>query len=116
MRNFNYLSVKYSVTNKKKFTFPNNLLKQLDECSFGGYILFNFNSKGDPQVFTKFDNQMNAMALLYYLGSWSSTVDQMNMDATADAILEQGNKNNKNIDDFDDFDDEDGLGDKDKNN
>jgi len=104
------------VTNKKKFTFPNNLLKQLDECSFGGYILFNFNSKGDPQVFTKFDNQMNAMALLYYLGSWSSTVDQMNMDATADAILEQGNKNNKNIDDFDDFDDEDGLGDKDKNN
>lgn len=111
MWNFNYLSVKYSVTNKKKFTFPNNLLKQLDECSFGGYILFNFNSKGDPQVFTKFDNQMNAMALLYYLGSWSSTVDQMNMDATADAIIEQGNKNNKNIDDFDD---EDGFDDKDK--
>lgn len=116
MRNFNYLSVKYSVTNKKKFTFPNNLLKQLDECSFGGYILFNFNSKGDPQVFTKFDNQMNAMALLYYLGSWSSTVDQMNMDATADAIIEQGNKNNKNMDDFDDFDDEDSSDDKDKNN
>lgn len=100
------------MTNKKKFNFPNNLLKQLDECSFGGYILFNFNSKGDPQVFTKFDNQMNAMALLYYLGSWSSTVDQMNMDATADAILEQGNKNNKNQDDFDDDFDDDGFDDK----
>jgi hypothetical protein len=94
------------VTNKKKFNFPNNLLKQLDECSFGGYILFNFNSKGDPQVFTKFDNQMNAMALLYYLGSWSSTVDQMNMDATADAIMEQSDKNNKNNNDFDSEDDE----------
>jgi hypothetical protein len=93
------------VTNKKKFNFPNNLLKQLDECSFGGYILFNFNSKGDPQVFTKFDNQMNAMALLYYLGSWSSTVDQMNMDATADAIMEQSDKNNKNNNDFDSEDD-----------
>ena len=80
------------VTNKKKFSFPNNLLKQLDECSFGGYILFNFNSEGDPQVFTKFDNQMNAMALLYYLGSWISTVDQMNMDATADAINKENNK------------------------
>lgn len=94
------------MTNKKKFNFPNNLLKQLDECSFGGYILFNFNSKGDPQVFTKFDNQMNAMALLYYLGSWSSTVDQMNMDATADAIMEQSDKNNKNNNDFDSEDDE----------
>ena len=93
------------MTNKKKFNFPNNLLKQLDECSFGGYILFNFNSKGDPQVFTKFDNQMNAMALLYYLGSWSSTVDQMNMYATADAIIEQSDKNNRNNNDFDSEDD-----------
>jgi hypothetical protein len=89
------------VTNKKKFNFPNNLLKQLDECSFGGYILFNFNSKGDPQVFTKFDNQMNAMALLYYVGSWISTVDQINMDATADAILRQDDRNNSdNLDDL----------------
>ena len=96
------------MTNKKKFNFPNNLLKQLDECSFGGYILFNFNSKGDPQVFTKFDNQMNAMALLYYLGSWSNTIDQINMDATADAILQQDNKNNKdNKDDFEDDEEND---------
>lgn len=90
------------VTNKKKFNFPNNLLKQLDECSFGGYVLFNFNSDGDPQVFTKFDNQMNAMALLYYLGSWINTVDQMNMDATADAI----NKENKNKNDDEEDEDE----------
>jgi len=88
------------VTNKKKFNFPESLLKQLDECSFGGYILFNFNSKGDPQVFTKFDNQMNAMALLYYLGSWISTVDQMNIEATAEAI----NKENKKHQEEDDKD------------
>jgi len=89
------------VAKNKKFNFPNNLLKQLDECSFGGYILFNFNSKGEPQVFTKFDNQMNAMALLYYLGSWSSTIDQINMDATADAILQQDNKSRNKEDDSD---------------
>lgn len=86
------------MTNKKKFNFPNNLLKQLDECSYGGFILFNFNSKGDPQVFTKFDNQMNGMALLYYVGSWISTVDQMNMDATADAINKENNKYDSNED------------------
>jgi len=90
------------VTNKKKFSFPNNLLKQLNECSFGGYILFNFNEKGDPQVFTKFDNQVSAMALLYYIGAWISTVDQMNMDATADAI----NKENDNPKDDKDSEDQ----------
>jgi len=93
----------FLVINKKKFNFPNNLLKQLDECSFGGYLLFNFNQDGDPQVYTKFDNQVNAMALLYYLGSWISTVDQMNMDATADAINKENKKHKE--DDQEDQDD-----------
>lgn len=74
------------VTNKKKFNFPDSLLKQIDECSFGGYVLFNFSNKGEPQVFTKFDNQINAMALLYYLNTWSQSIDQLNLEATTDLI------------------------------
>jgi hypothetical protein len=74
------------VTNKKKFNFPESLLKQIDECSFGGYVLFNFSSKGDPQVYTKFDNQINAMALLYYINTWSQSIDQLNLEATTDLI------------------------------
>ena len=74
------------MTNKKKFKIPDSLLKQIDECSFGGYILFNFSSKGDPQVFTKFDNQINAMALLYYINTWSQSIDQLNLEATTDLI------------------------------
>jgi hypothetical protein len=61
------------VTNRKKFKVPDSLLKQIDECSFGGYILFNFSANGEPQVFTKFDNQINAMALLYYVNTWSQS-------------------------------------------
>jgi hypothetical protein len=74
------------VTNKKKFNFPPALLKQIDECSFGGYILFNFSNKGEPQVYTKFDNQINAMALLYYLNTWGQSIDQLNLEATTDLI------------------------------
>ena len=74
------------VTNKKKFKIPDSLLKQIDECSFGGYVLFNFSSKGEPQVYTKFDNQINAMALLYYLNTWSQSIDQLNLEATTDLI------------------------------
>lgn len=74
------------MTNKKNFKIPDSLLKQIDECSFGGYILFNFSNKGEPQVFTKFDNQINAMALLYYVNTWSQSVDQLNLEATTDLI------------------------------
>lgn len=83
------------VTNKKKFNFPESLLKQIDECSFGGYILFNFSNKGEPQVFTKFDNQINAMALLYYVNTWSQSIDQLNLEATTDLIAR------KNLEDDD---------------
>jgi len=90
------------VTNKKKsFKIPDSLLKQLDECSFGGYIMFNFSSKGEPQVFTKFDNQINAMALLYYVNTWSQSIDQLNLEATTDQIA----KTNREDDDFDDLED-----------
>ena len=85
------------MTNKKKFKIPDSLLKQIDECSFGGYILFNFSSKGDPQVFTKFDNQINAMALLYYINTWSQSIDQLNLEATTDLIA----RKNEEADDFD---------------
>ena len=90
------------VTNKKKFKIPDSLLKQIDECSFGGYILFNFSSKGEPQVFTKFDNQINAMALLYYVNTWSQSIDQLNLEATTDQIARKNQDEN-----FDDEEDED---------
>jgi len=89
------------VTNKKNFKIPDALLKQIDECSFGGYILFNFSSKGEPQVFTKFDNQINAMALLYYVNTWSQSIDQLNLEATTDLIIRKNRDN-----DFDDNDEE----------
>ena len=59
--------------------------------------MFNFSSKGEPQVYTKFDNQINAMALLYYVNTWSQSIDQLNLEATTDQIA----KKNLEEDDFD---------------
>ena len=87
------------MTNKKKFNFPDALLKQIDECSFGGYVLFNFSNKGEPQVFTKFDNQINAMALLYYLNTWSQSIDQLNLEATTDLIARKNDEEDEEDED-----------------
>lgn len=87
------------MTNKKKFNFPESLLKQIDECSFGGYIMFNFSSKGEPQVYTKFDNQINAMALLYYVNNWSQSVDQLNLEATTNQIAKKNDEEDDAKDD-----------------
>jgi len=92
------------VTNKKKFNFPESLLKQIDECSFGGYIMFNFSSKGEPQVYTKFDNQINAMALLYYVNTWSQSVDQLNLEATTDQIARKNQEDDDFSNDTDEYD------------
>lgn len=91
---------------KKKFNFPQSLLKQLNEFSSGGYVLFNFNENNDPQVISKFDNQMNAMALLYYINTWSQSIDQLNLDATTDAILNETDLKEED-DNFSDIEDED---------
>jgi hypothetical protein len=82
------------INRKKIFKVPDSLLKQLDECSYGGYILFNFSNKGEPQVFTKFDNQINAMALLYYLNTWGASIDQLNLEATTDLLTKNNEKEN----------------------
>jgi len=92
---------------KKKFSFPKSLLKQLNEFSSGGYVLFNFNENNDPQVISKFDNQMNAMALLYYINTWSQSIDQLNLDATTDAILQENGEDREGDDTFSDIEDED---------
>lgn len=68
--------------------FPKQLLEALNENSFGGFILFNFNSEGDPQVMTKFDNQLNAMGLQQYVNYWAEAINTLNIDSTIKSISE----------------------------
>jgi hypothetical protein len=74
------------------------LLESLNENSFGGFILFNFNAEGDPQVMTKFDNQLNAMALQQYVNYWAEAMNLLNIDCTIQNIAEIGKKKRKKKD------------------
>ena len=78
--------------------FPKQLLEALNENSFGGFILFNFNAEGDPQVMTKFDNQLNAMALQQYVNYWAEAINTLNIDCTIKSIADLGKKKRKKKD------------------
>ena len=78
--------------------FPKQLLEALNENSFGGFILFNFNAEGDPQVLTKFDNQLNAMALQQYVNYWAEAINTLNIDCTIKSIADSGKSKRKKKD------------------
>tara|TARA_Y100000310_G_scaffold344359_1_gene456724 strand:+ start:1026 stop:1310 length:285 start_codon:yes stop_codon:yes gene_type:complete len=60
---------------------PDILLDQLSEWSCGGFMLFNFDEKGNPQVYSKAEDEMNAMSLQYFVSHWSNAMESMNSDS-----------------------------------
>ena len=60
---------------------PDILLDQLSEWSCGGFMLFNFDEKGNPQVYSKAEDEMNAMSLQYFVSHWSNAMETMNSDS-----------------------------------
>ena len=59
---------------------PDSILDQLSEWSCGGFILFNFDEYGNPQVYSKAEDERNAMSLQYLVSHWSDAMENMNSD------------------------------------
>jgi hypothetical protein len=62
----------------EKFVFPKSVLEQINECSNGGFILFNFDIDRNPQIFSNFDDSMSALALQNYIDICSKTFQNIN--------------------------------------
>ena len=83
----------------KNFRFPDKLLREIDECSYGGFVLFNFNIDGDPEVHSSFDDSANAMALQNYVRNWNNAVESVNLEMTVDALMRSNKKRSQESDD-----------------
>ena len=59
---------------------PDSILDQLGEWSCGGFMLFNFDEYGNPQVYSKAEDERNAMSLQYLVSHWSDAMENMNSD------------------------------------
>jgi hypothetical protein len=60
---------------------PDSLLDQISEWSCGGFMLFNFDEEGNPQVYSKVESEKNAMSLQYLVNHWTQAMESMNSDA-----------------------------------
>ena len=62
----------------EKQRIPDIILDQISEWSCGGFMLFNFDEEGNPQVYSKAEDESNAMAMQYLIGHWSEAMEDMN--------------------------------------
>ena len=60
---------------------PESFLDQLSEWSCGGFMLFYFDEHGNPQVYSKAEDERNAMSLQYLVSHWSEAMENMNSDS-----------------------------------
>jgi|TARA_Y100000310_G_C20674669_1_gene812285 hypothetical protein len=72
---------------KKKFKFPEQILKQINECSSGGYVLFAFDNEGNPLVFSSADSPKEAMAMQMQISNWSQAIQAVNLECSVEQIL-----------------------------
>ena len=64
----------------KRFDIPPALLEQLNEFSYGGFLLFTFDNLGSPRYYAQFDNELNMMALQKASEYWLEGVHDINSD------------------------------------
>lgn len=75
-----------AMAKRKKFKFPELLLTQINECSYGGFLLFNFDEYGEVQTFGTFDDKLALSAMERYITTWSKTIDAIAMEELSNSF------------------------------
>lgn len=85
---------------QKGFELPKELLEQINECSFGGFVLFCFDDNGEPDVYSMVDNNVNAMALQYFIKNWSKSLELANIETTKRQLMQDDSPDEGEEQDF----------------
>jgi len=64
--------------NNEKFSIPEKMTSQLNEFSYGGFLLFCFDESGSPRFYAQFDNELNMMGLQKAAEYWLEGVHDIN--------------------------------------
>tara|TARA_Y100000593_G_scaffold31767_3_gene62489 strand:- start:20561 stop:20869 length:309 start_codon:yes stop_codon:yes gene_type:complete len=77
------------MSNKKPFEIPKPVLRQINDCANGGFILFAFNENNMPSVSSHFKDPAKALALQQYINNWVLAVEAINLEVTVDIMKEE---------------------------
>lgn len=72
-----------------QYEIPQALLTQLNEFSYGGYMLFTFDEGGNPVLNSNFDSNTHAIAMHSHIRQWSQAIEQINLEFTIANLLGQ---------------------------
>ena len=84
------------------FKFPAAILKQINECSNGGFLLFNFNAAGSPEVYFHSDSDLHTIALLSHAENYTKAAKMTHQEICLNSIEAADNLLDEIEDDLDD--------------
>lgn len=67
---------------KKTFQMPEQILRQINEFSQGGFILFTFNDQGIPETTAMFDSPPHSIAMASFVKNWSNAIEEIHKNIT----------------------------------
>ena len=67
--------------NEKSFKFPKSLLNQISECSNGGYILFNYDGNGKPNMHCGFESTAHELGLQFSIENYNKAMEAYNIES-----------------------------------
>ena len=71
---------------KKNFSMPSSILGQINECSTGGFVLFNFDEDGESQIHASFDDEAHFLALHSHVFGWSQAITDLQTEHYLDIL------------------------------
>lgn len=79
------------------FEFPEHLLKQVGECTNGGFILFLINGQAEPEVHASFDHPIAEMGLRAYATKFLNGINSVEQSEITE-ILHKDNSDEEDSD------------------
>ena len=67
---------------KKSFQIPEQILRSINECSSGGFLLFTFNDQGIPETIANFDSPAHSIAMASFVKNWSNAIEEIHKNIT----------------------------------
>jgi len=68
-------------------TMTKPLLRQVNERSCGGFVLFHFDEEGLPKVNSNFEDHPHALALQAYIKNWTEAIHILTTEAMSQSML-----------------------------